>query len=282
MSSSLTPIAIDFGKLSKVLGSGDEALLDVLLKKFREKFEEVDELASELEEDDDTEGDEEDDEASRQASLMALSQLLGKAKQDLQSGVAPAKALSGLGQKGGLSEQHQKALHDLLSDSDDDTTGPANDSPADYASAADVTRHLISGKKPARRVAFKFMYGYALQCLCLHLGEELPHDRWHDLRGSTWAKSLDKALKTVSIPVKTLSVSKQLVDRGAPFKQVPTYSDNPSIGYLTLAEVERAVAAMQDARLDTLEEETRSFLEDLRRWLQTCADTKRDLICFGE
>lgn len=281
MSSTLTPIAVDFAKIAGVLSSRDEALLDTLLKRYREELKQVDELADELEEDNDSQDEEEGNEESQRASLLALSQLLGKAKQDLQSGIAPAKALSGLGKPGFISQQQQKALQNLLSDSGDDKKNDVDGPSEGYASAADVLRCLITGDQPARRVAFKFMYGYALQYLCLHIGEVLPHDQWHDLRGSSWAKSLDKALKSVGVPAKTLSISKHLADRGSPFNQVLKYSDSPTIGYLALPEVELALAPLRDAKLDTLDEEHRSSLEDIRSWLQTCADTRRDLICFG-
>lgn len=279
MSSSLTPVAIDFGKVAAVFGSKDGPLLDLLLSQHREEFEQVDELADELEDED--EDDEDGDEGDRRASLLALSQLLGKAKQGLEGGIPPGKALSGLGQSTGVSQQHQRALKDLLSDSGDDACDDAESPPSDHASAADVMRHLITGEKPAKRAAFKFMYGYALQYLCQHLGEELRHELWQDLRGSSWTKSLDKALKSVGIPAKTLSVAKHLAGRGSPFKQIPKYNDNPTIGYLTVPEVGRAFAALQDASLDTLDEEMRAMLEDLRGWLKTCADTQRDLICFS-
>jgi hypothetical protein len=289
MSSTLTPIAVDLAKVNEALGSGDEALLDLLLKKYQAQIAQVDELADELEEDEDEDdsGDDEEDEDRKHASLSALSQLLGKAKEGLKGGGSLDNALDGLKQPADVSKKHQAALQDLLNDDDDgddddDENAVADEaSRGDYASAADVLRHLIVGGKPAKRVAFKFMYGHALQWICLHLGQELPHDQWHDLRGSTWARSLDKALKTVGVPPKTLSVSKHLADRGSPLKQVPKYSDNPSIGYLTAAEVTSALVALRDAKLDVLGEE-RASLEDIRGWLQTCADTQRDLVCFGE
>jgi hypothetical protein len=277
MSSTLTPIAIDFRQVSAVLGSRDAALLDLLLTKYREELEEVDELADELEEEDDPDSDEDDDPDSRQASLQALSKLLGQAKQSLQGGRPPDEALKNLGRAEGVSPHHQRALNELLGESAG--AGDRNDS--DYASASDVLRHLITGEKPARRVVFPFMYGHAVQFLCQHLGENLPHDRWHDLRGSAWAKNLDKALKTAGVPAKTLSVAKHLVGRGAPFEIVPRYADSPTIGYLTREEAECALAGLGSASLDALDRETRGFLEDIRGWLQSCVNSQRDLICFG-
>lgn len=279
MSSSLTPIAVDFGKVQAVIGSKDGVLLDTLLKKYQDEFDQVDELADELE--DDEPGEEnEDDGADRQASLLALSQLLGKAKQSLEGGQPLEKVVAGFDQNTGVSRKHADALKELFSgEGKDKDNGIGQQS--DYASTAEVMRSLITGEAPARRVAFKFMYGHALLCLCRHLGEELPHNNWHDLKGSSWAKTLDRGLKTVKVPAKTLSVAKHLVDRGSPLKQIPKYSDNPTIGYLTLPEVELALAALREANLDTLDNETRGFLTDIRGWLQTCSEKQRGLICFG-
>lgn len=280
MSSTLTPIAIDFSKVEAVIGSKDESLIDLLLRKYQAEIDEVDELAEELEEDE-PDDEAEDDEASRRASLLALSQLLGKAKASLEGGQPLNQALAGLDQNTGVSTKHADALRDLLSDARTNAQHKTDDQQQAYASTADVLRHLVTGDAPTRKVAFKFMYGHAYLYLCQHLGEELPHDNWHDLRGSSWAKTLDKALKSTGVPTKTLSVSKHLVDRGSPLKQIPKYSDSPSIGYLTLLEVELALTALREANRDSLDEETKGFLADVQEWLQTCAQKQCGLICFG-
>jgi hypothetical protein len=282
MSSRLTPVAVDFRQVSAAVGSGDAALLERLLTKYRIELEEADEIASELEEDEDAgDDDDDDDEDSRAASLRALSQLLGQAKKNLEGGRPPDEVLSDIGRAAGVSPQHQHALRDLLSDSGGaDDRDDANASQAEYASAADVLRHMIIGEMPARRVAFKFMYGYGLQYLCQYLGEELPSEQWGDLRGSSWARDLDKALKAVGVPAMTLSVTKHLARRGSPFEIVPRYSDAPEIGYLNRPEVAPALAALLSAKLGAIGHEERPLLEDIRGWLQTCSDSERDLICF--
>lgn len=277
MSTSLTPIAVDFRKVSTTLGSGDRSLLEKLLAKYRDELEEVDELSEELEEND--EDDSDDD--TRGANLQALSQALEQAKQTLKGGQSVGDVLKALGQAEGVSAQHQKALQDFLDDSDD-THEDEESSDEEFASAADVLRRLITGEKPARRVAHKFKYGFALQYLCLHLGEELPRgDGWLELRGSQWARVLDQAMKSARIPAKTLSAARHMANRGSPFEAVPKYSDAPSIGFLKRDEIELALGALSNASFEGIGAEEQVFLADIRGWLQTCADSKRDLIFFG-
>jgi len=281
LSSSLTPIAIDLDKVEAVIGSKDKQLVDLLLLKYQVEIEGVDELADELEEDEPDDVADNDDEENRRSSLLALSQLLGKAKEGLEGGQPLNKVMAGLNKNTGVSAKRTDALRDFLTDGGTKAPEKANDQQPAYASTADVLRHLVTGDTPARKVAFKFMYGYAWLYLCKHLGEELPHDLWHDLRGSTWAKTLDKALKSAGVPAKTLSISKHLVDRGSPLKQIPKYSDSPSIGYLNASEVDQALKALHQARLDTLDKETQSYLTDVKGWLQACSENQRALVCFG-
>src|SRR5262249_43072436 len=146
MSTSLTPIAVDFRKVSTTLGSGDGSLLEQLLVKYRDELQEVDELAEELEEDEDDSDDEDDDEDRRSANLRALSQALGQAKQGLEGGQSVGDVLKGLGQAEGVSAQHQKALQDFFDDSDDEDEDKES-SDEEFASAADVLRHLITSEK---------------------------------------------------------------------------------------------------------------------------------------
>lgn len=273
--SCLIPVAVDFSKVNGVFGSMDNEFLNLLIQKHQQELEEVDEIAGELEQGNETE--EVDDDDSRQKSLLALSQLLGKAKQALASGALPDSVMKNLGSSPDLSQQHQAMLQNLFSDSDDDDNSDEESPPA---SAADVLKSVINGEKLDKGV-FNFMFGYALKFICLHLGDVLPHENWHDLRGSSWAKTLDKALKTIGVPAKTLSVSKHLAGRGSPFKQIPKYDDNPSIGYLTANEVGPVLEVLKNANFDALDEELRTNINDIRGWLQTCVETKRELICFG-
>jgi hypothetical protein len=273
--SCLIPIAVDFGKVKAVFGSRNDDLLKLLLQKHQQELEEVDEIAGEM--DQENEAEEEDDDDSRQKSLLALSQLLGKAKEGLASGALPDSVMKNLGASPDLNQQHQAMLQNLFSDSDDDDDGEEESPPA---SAADVLKSVIDGEDLDKGV-YDFMFGYALKFICLHVGEVLPHDNWLDLRGSSWAKTLDKALKTSGIPAKMLSISKHLAGRGSPFKQIPKYDDNPSIGYLTATEIGAVLEALQNANFERVDDELRPNINDIRGWLQTCADTKRELICFG-
>lgn len=275
MSTSVIPIAIDFNKVSAALGSGDRALLEQLMVKYRDELAEIDELAEELDEDDS----DEEDEDSGSTDLRALSQALEEAKQNLKGGQSVNEMLKGLGQMNGVSANNKKALEDFFDESGDDCEV---DDDEEFASATDVLRHIIIGEKPARRVAHEFKYGFALLYVCQHLGEELPRgDVWLELRGSTWRRTLDKALKDARVPAKTLSISKHLANRGSPYAAIPKYSGTPEIGYLKIGEIESAQVALRSATLKSVGTEEQECLADVHCWLQTCADSKRDLICFA-
>jgi hypothetical protein len=318
----LLPVAVALKRVSGVIGSKDKRLLSRLTKEYQDEFAALDERVADLEEEGTP-----DEADEKQINLQAFIRLLKDAGKDpgkrdtcklhlatlvRTRGLArlcPAldQAQAEIEQKEGLSRREKKAIDDTFTkllteilveeespglDSAEDGDEEEDETRSPRASTAEVLRHLITGEKPKRRVAFKFQYGYALQYLCLHLGEELPHDRWYDLRGSQWTGAIDNALRSVGVPAKVLSVGKNgpagseqvghLAERGSPIP-IPKYRESdPSIGYLKGAEVGRALAALEDAELDALDPKLRECLEDIRDWLRTCSDSKRDLICFCE
>src|SRR5262249_18290578 len=112
--------------------------------------------------------------------------------------------------------------------------------------------------------------------LCLHLGEQLPHSNWHELAGSRWYKAIDQSIQSAGVPATVLSID-HLTARGSPVP-IPKYTDGPSIGYLKRFEIDKALTAFRDANVPN--EKIDEYAEDIRGWLQNCADSKRDLICF--
>jgi hypothetical protein len=256
----LTPYAVDLGRITAVLGSKDQALLDLLTEKFRDEFDSIDSLGEGCEEDDEEDGDD------RRGPVRSVREALPMIADFLVSMLRDEPE----------EEPKQK---------EKDSAGKAR---PPCASAAEALRHLILGEAPDRRVGFK--YGYVLECLCRHFGETLPHDAWCDLRhGSLWFEDLDKTLRDAGVPAKMLSVSRHLAERGPPIA-IPKYRDFPSIGYLTQAEIRKALAALSKARIDDLGEEEDDEqdeepwlpegLDDVREWLRACADSQRDLVCF--
>jgi hypothetical protein len=126
-----------------------------------------------------------------------------------------------------------------------------------------------------------FMYGYALELICRHFGEELLNQHWSAMpSGSEWAKTVDRGLKAAGVPESVLRVQKHLMYRGAPIA-IPKVEDFPSIGYLKHKEVKAAQKALGQSKLAAVkDEEVLASIQEIQNWLQTCADSGRDLVCF--
>jgi len=186
----------------------------------------------------------------------------------------------------GSKDKHRLArLLKLFGNQDSEAEDAGEGSPG--ASTADALRHLIMGQPYDARVAYK--YGYVLEFLCRHFGEELMNACWCDLRDShLWFESLDTQLEEAGVSTERLSVNKHLANRGSPIP-MPPYNDFPEIGYLTAEEVGPALEALLKAKFDDIgdeeEEDEELWLptefEEIRSWLEICVETDRDLVCFS-
>ncbi len=145
---------------------------------------------------------------------------------------------------------------------------------------ADALRHLIMDEERWDYEGAK--YGYAIEMLCSFYGEFLPNDRWSGMQLS-WAETVNDALLDVGIPTETFSIFGHLFYRGSPI-DIPEIDDFPCIGYVTLAEIPAALAALNDDRIAAVTnedaEDIRVSLEQVREWLETCQRDKSDLVCF--
>lgn len=275
MGNTLTPIAVDLSALRAVMGSGDQVLLKRLTRKFKKRFVQIDEIGDELENEvlegpEVDQADLQDKGRDLYLLLVETAKTTGRSLGELMEHPTPAL------------RRKSAELEKLVS------AGPAPARPKKMsksrvsggprATAPEALRHLILGENQDRRVGFK--YGCVVRCLCGHFGEELNHDEWYDLRrGSSWFQELDGVLKDAGVPDRTFSIRKHLQQRGSPVP-IPRYSDFPSIGYLRGAEVTRALAALKRADFDGTDDLARQYLGDVRGWLQDCADSGRDLVCF--
>lgn len=150
----------------------------------------------------------------------------------------------------------------------------------------EVLRHLVLGEPYDKKDGSK--YGYTIQFFCMQFGEELSRDNFCDLRhGLGWFRELDEQLEEAGVCNELLSISKHLAERGSPIP-IPAYDDFPSIGYLTRKEVGPALDALLGAKFDDIgdeaDEDEELWLpeefEEIRGWLETCVESKRDLVCF--
>lgn len=142
-----------------------------------------------------------------------------------------------------------------------------------------VLMQMVMGEEYNEELGF--MYGYALEFICCHFGESLPNEQWSAMpSGSEWARTVDRGLKAAGVPESGLRVEKHLMNRGAPIP-IPEIEDFPGIGYLKLKEVKAALKAMGLAKLAAIKDKAvLASIQELQNWLQTCADSGRDLVCF--
>jgi hypothetical protein len=199
----LTPISVDLGQVSGVIGSKNKRLISDLVKMFGGDFDQFDEMAADY-------ADGEDDQEPL-TMRAAITQMV-------------------------MGEEYDEELG--------------------------------------------FMYGYALEFICLHLGEQLPNSGWSAMpRGAAYAQKADKALKRAGVAEDVLQVS-QLMNRGAPVP-LPLIEDFPGIGYMRAKEIEAALKEFGEDKLTAVtDEELQGSLAEVRGWLVTCAGSGRDLICF--
>lgn len=252
MSYTLTPYAVELAKIQGAIGSRDKRLLERLAAEFEDDLDAIDGLGDGC--------DEPEDDGKSHHGVKSLEDAMPLVEEFLRS----------------------------MLDEDDEQEEPRKPEDAQEepgTSAEEALRHLIMGEPLDRRAGFK--YAYLLECLCRHFGEALPHDLWCDLRsGSGWFDELDGTLQAAGVSPETLSIRRHLVQRGPPIA-IPRHGDFPYVGFLAAGEIGPALQAIQAARIDDIGEENGDEepwlpegLNELRDWLQACADSRRDLVCF--
>jgi hypothetical protein len=115
-------------------------------------------------------------------------------------------------------DQHDETAADFADDEDGE----------DALTMEDVLRQMVMGEEYNEELGF--MYGYALDFICRHFGEELPNEHWSAMpSGSDWARTVDRGLKAAGVPERVLRVEKHLMYRGSPIP-IPEIEDFPGIG----------------------------------------------------
>jgi hypothetical protein len=177
-----------------------------------------------------------------------------------------------------------KLMNALFPD-EKNSDAPAKKSPVIHETTTGAAlAHLMLGGNRDHSVGYK--YGYALQYLCLHLGEVPDHDSWRTIRQSAF-RSVDTVLKRAGISPKTFSTSRFLVERHSPIP-IPEPDDFPQIGYLTHNEIRQIcplfcsdkIAKAIQKESDDVQDWLESAIAELKEWLVTAIRKKCDLICF--
>jgi hypothetical protein len=113
-----------------------------------------------------------------------------------------------------------------------------------------------------------YLYGYALQAICAHIGEELP-DVGDIVGASDWIEEVDAALKKKRVPIRL----SDLVYGGSPVP-IPEPDDYPFIGHWPADKLPAALAALRQADPADLDDETAEAFKRIGEWLEAAARTQ--------
>jgi hypothetical protein len=128
---------------------------------------------------------------------------------------------------------------------------------------ADAVAELINGE--ASEDAPGYLYGYALEAICSHVGDELPNI-CPIVGAADWIEEVDRILERKRIPVRLSA----LVYGGSPIP-IPEPDDCPFIGQWTPAEIAAAATAFQAADPADVDQATADALQQARRWVEVAA-----------
>ena len=159
-----------------------------------------------------------------------------------------------------------QGLIDAIAESHEDFLSSIDDIDDEAeTTCADALTDLINGETSDDTPGY--LYGYALEAICSHLGEELPNISAIS-RASDWIEEVDRILERKGIPVRL----NRLVYAGSPVP-IPEPDDYPFIGQWTPAEIAAATTAFQTADLTDVDRGTADTLQQVRRWLAAAAKT---------
>jgi hypothetical protein len=168
----------------------------------------------------------------------------------------------------GLVEAIGAELESFLSQVDE-----LRDEDEDVPTCRDAVAQIIEGAPLAAHLGY--LYGYALEAICAHLGRELPGVSSIS-RAAAWIDVVDELLEGKGIPIglSTLVFGVCPVD-------IPTPDDHPSIGSWPPHVIPGALEAIRRADLAGSDDETTETIAQVRGWLEAAAgDPEEGLMGF--
>jgi hypothetical protein len=135
----------------------------------------------------------------------------------------------------------------------------------DVPTCREALEQIVNGEPLAEHLGY--LYGYALEAICSHLGEELEGVSAIS-RASGWIEPVDAFLKDKGVPV-TLT---DLVFGRGPI-DLPTPDDHPYIGCWPPEAITEAWRAIQGAEVTGLGLSTAETLRLIGTWLESAART---------
>jgi hypothetical protein len=146
-----------------------------------------------------------------------------------------------------------KAFLSSIDDIDDEAT----------ITCADAVADLVNGEIVENVPGY--LYGYGLEAICAHIGEELPNI-CPIARATAWIKGVDALLESKGVSVRLTT----LVFGGSPVP-IPEPDDYPGIGEWSASEVPAALAALRSLDLTGVDEEMAETFAQIRGWLEEAA-----------
>jgi len=147
------------------------------------------------------------------------------------------------------------------------------DEDEDVPTCRDAVAQIIEGATLAAHLGY--LYGYALEAICAHLGRELPGVSSIS-RASAWIDEVDELLVGKGIPIGLSSLA-----FGVCPVDIPTPDDHPSIGSWPPHVIPGALEAICRADLAGSDDETTETIAQIRGWLEAAVgDPEEGLMGF--
>lgn len=128
---------------------------------------------------------------------------------------------------------------------------------------ADAVADLINGE--TSEDAPGYLYGYALEAICAHVGVELPNI-CPIVRATDWIEEVDAILDRKGIPIRL----ERLVFGGSPVP-IPEPDDYPAIGHWPAADITGALAAFVAIDVSDIAADMAETIAQVRDWLKRAA-----------
>jgi hypothetical protein len=112
-----------------------------------------------------------------------------------------------------------------------------------------------------------YLYGYALETICRHVGQELPNISGIS-RASQWIEKIDAVLTSKGVPLRFSN----LVYDGTPIP-IPEPDDSPSIGQWPAGKIPAALAAIQSIEPAGIDNDMDETFAQMRGWFERAAKT---------
>src|SRR5947209_7238600 len=151
---------------------------------------------------------------------------------------------------------------DELADPDPDPDEDDQTVPTCLEALRRIVEGVARGSVPGHH---GYVYGYAIEALCGHLGEELENVA--SISGSSdWVDEIDRFLGEVEVP---LSLT-DLVFGGSPVP-IPEPDDCPAIGWWSPEQIARAVGPLRNVYVGDPNDDPGWTVLQIRRWVEQAA-----------